>query len=729
MGHIKRSISIFLFLFITLGLKATQLKIGDVELVYLNVNIPSNGWITHANWSTNVVGLTCFDAGTWGTGIRVDGYWSGTATLSCSYSYSYYGFDGNIHVGSSRKSWGFTCQGYQIVLTPKSLTLDKGQSEILQFEVVGGSKGKLPANWESSDTKIAAVYSSGDYTAEVVARSPGNCTITCYSYMGEPVICNVKVNTFPPTSISITPTSAEVKEDQTINLTCSLLPSGASANLTWKSQDESIATVSNGTVKGVKAGKTWITVETDNGLKARSEITVLEGYKNPRGPVSKSLKGNGTKESPYLITSAADLRFLSDDVNSGNDYNGKYFKQTADIEIIPLRYDNPEFRNMEYWIPIGSTREHRFCGHYDGDNHFISGINITENEDIYGDVEINNNTYVGLFGYAGLWSDKPSSIINLRLKNFLIDQETRYAAGIVGDIYGFISGPSGSTILENCHTLDGYIRGKDAAGIANYSSHGYIKNCSNSASVMSVDEKIDKYASAAGIVNDARNSIMNCVNMGKISGVKASGIASYCDGFKVENCCNAGEIFSSDDFCAGIVATNVITESKLTIANCVNYGNLQSSTGDGIASIYNKNSYKYRHIYLENNFYLSEYELCVQKYQIETHNNHAVSMEEMKSAATIEALNNHDNTEYSKWVSGPDGLPTFDWYVELCAGIDEIKMDPQPDSFATLPKDAVITVYSLTGEQVYTGSKENLPSLHKGIYLIRHKSQTFKIII
>ena len=57
---------------------------------------------------------------------------------------------------------------------------------------------------------------------------------------------------------------------------------------------------------------------------------------------SASLKGEGTADNPYLVESAEDLKYIQVQVNEGNKFEGKYFKQTADIDL----------GNKE-WTPIG----------------------------------------------------------------------------------------------------------------------------------------------------------------------------------------------------------------------------------------------------------------------------------------------------------------------------------------------------------------------------------------
>ena len=46
---------------------------------------------------------------------------------------------------------------------------------------------------------------------------------------------------------------------------------------------------------------------------------------------SASLKGEGTADSPYLIESAEDLKYIQVKVNEGETFAGKYFKMTQVI--------------------------------------------------------------------------------------------------------------------------------------------------------------------------------------------------------------------------------------------------------------------------------------------------------------------------------------------------------------------------------------------------------------
>ena len=75
----------------------------------------------------------------------------------------------------------------------------------------------------------------------------------------------------------VTASNIQIKEGQTASIAVTIEPEGASTrNVTYKSSDESIATVSNGTVTGVNAGTATITIRTKNGHEETFEVTVIE---------------------------------------------------------------------------------------------------------------------------------------------------------------------------------------------------------------------------------------------------------------------------------------------------------------------------------------------------------------------------------------------------------------------------------------------------------------------
>lgn len=121
---------------------------------------------------------------------------------------------------------------------------------------------------------------------------------------------------------------------------------------------------------------------------------------------------------PYLIATAAQLALLAKLVNTGEDINdrqwqNKYYRLTADIDL----------GNTE-WIPIGYTNSitsskihYSFRGHFDGDGHTVSGLNVTNSP----------GKTAGLFGYC-----KYGSIHNLTVSGTVQVSSAAYAGGICG---------------------------------------------------------------------------------------------------------------------------------------------------------------------------------------------------------------------------------------------------------------------------------------------------------
>lgn len=80
------------------------------------------------------------------------------------------------------------------------------------------------------------------------------------------------------TGVTLDKTKVDLTEGQTAELKATVNPSNATdKSVKWSSSDPSVATVSNGTVKAVKAGTATITVTTvDGGYKAECTVTVKQ---------------------------------------------------------------------------------------------------------------------------------------------------------------------------------------------------------------------------------------------------------------------------------------------------------------------------------------------------------------------------------------------------------------------------------------------------------------------
>ena len=167
-----------------------------------------------------------------------------------------------------------------VSLNKASLDLDKGSEATLTPTVSPSDATNKNVTWKSSNTSVATV-SNG----VVKAVSAGSATITVTTDDGgKTATCKVTVSN-PNTTVSVTGVELDkstiaIAKGSSSSLTATVSPSNATnKNVTWKSSDTSVATVSNGTVTGVSEGTAVITVTTVDGAKnATCIVTVNKDY-------------------------------------------------------------------------------------------------------------------------------------------------------------------------------------------------------------------------------------------------------------------------------------------------------------------------------------------------------------------------------------------------------------------------------------------------------------------
>ena len=139
--------------------------------------------------------------------------------------------------------------------------------------------------WTSSDQSVATVDNAG----KVTAVKAGSATITVTTEDGgKTATCKVTVKEkfYPVTGVTLDKTSVELTEGDITVLTATVNPSNATnKNVTWKSSDESIATVhsygSDAAVYGIAPGEVTITaISEDGGFTDSIIITVEELSEN-----------------------------------------------------------------------------------------------------------------------------------------------------------------------------------------------------------------------------------------------------------------------------------------------------------------------------------------------------------------------------------------------------------------------------------------------------------------
>ncbi|MDR2743439.1 MAG: Ig-like domain-containing protein [Treponema sp.] len=150
------------------------------------------------------------------------------------------------------------------------------------------------------------------------------------------------------TGVSLDNTTISVLPGQTVTLTAIVEPSNATNQaVTWKSNNESVATVTNGVVTGVAKGTTIITVTTVDGNKtAVCTVTVTTIGKpqvavNFTGPRDETIDVYENRDSGSLLVSVSDsfshYRWFLDGVLLKNETSNSY---TLDTEkFLPGRHE------------------------------------------------------------------------------------------------------------------------------------------------------------------------------------------------------------------------------------------------------------------------------------------------------------------------------------------------------------------------------------------------------
>ena len=161
-----------------------------------------------------------------------------------------------------------------VTLSPSTLTMQVGGSSTLTATVLPTTATDKSLVWDSTDPTVATV-SNGTVTA----LKAGKTTITATSANGKEGRCVVTVTdpAVPVESVALSPATLSMETGGSSTLTATVLPTTATdKSLVWNSTDPTVATVSNGTVTALKAGKTTITATSTNGKEGSCVVTVTD---------------------------------------------------------------------------------------------------------------------------------------------------------------------------------------------------------------------------------------------------------------------------------------------------------------------------------------------------------------------------------------------------------------------------------------------------------------------
>lgn len=199
------------------------------------------------------------------SGNTVTGIKSGTVTITAT-----------SNLGDNQSSITLTVKDVTPtgVSLPASLTVNEGASSTLSATLTP-SNASTTFNWWSEEKGIATVSSSSSSTVTVNGVAPGKTKIYVKTANGYKDYCDVTVRSTEPTGITLAE-SVRLKYGATKTLEAIMTPSYAKSDITWKSENEDIATVSaTGVVTAVGEGNTNITATTvRGGYTAKCNVTV-----------------------------------------------------------------------------------------------------------------------------------------------------------------------------------------------------------------------------------------------------------------------------------------------------------------------------------------------------------------------------------------------------------------------------------------------------------------------
>lgn len=282
---------------------------------------------------------------------------------------------------------------------------------------------------------------------------------------------------------------------------------------------------------------------TDNGLPILKNTGGTQSAYLPPYLTGEGFYGKGTAENPYEIRNVNDLKLLAQKVNSnetansGITYEGKYFKQTANIDLEDLE-------NEPNWTPIGKENNH-FKGIFDGGGHKITSLSITS-----------SNGKIGLFGFVS----------NATIRN----------CNVAGEIEGnnFVGGIVGNAV-NNTHILNCSFQG-DVKGELDYVG-GIAGNTTADCEVSGcfVTGKVKGSQRVGGIAGQGIGIIRNCYALADVTArtAIAGGIAGRAYNLTIENCYYGGKVSAgsfADNSAGGIAGeTYGSPDSSTKIKNCV----------------------------------------------------------------------------------------------------------------------------------------------------------------
>lgn len=283
--------------------------------------------------------------------------------------------------------------------------------------------------------------------------------------------------------------------------------------------------------------------DVDNAVNAiKNAVNGLEKVGTEEGWDGVTVKQPEVLGTSVDISSAEELAWLAQQVNSGEKFDSVFLKNDIDL-------------NGKAWTAIG-TSSNPFTGAFYGNGHTVSNLVVK-----------GTDNYQGLFGYIKGSTDQKASVKSLTVQGVIRTTATNVGGVIGGALY---------TNIENIHLNVGIT-------IDRVNNNDYV-------------------AAAGGVVGEAIYSDINsCTNIADITATlqeKVGGIAGYASGCYIRNSSNTGNI-NAGGSAGGIVGNYFVRSGSKGVISCFNkgtvYGNgsavggiigTATSTGTDVQGVY-----------------------------------------------------------------------------------------------------------------------------------------------
>ena len=514
-------------------------------------------------------------------------------------------------------------------LTVSLATLQKTGIDVNAFANISSGCNVVLTGVNADITLLDDGFSVGDETYTFLrfsintVQEPSNCTIT--NQTGEDVSVVVDGETITVANGNVKPMGSAANGDaylQDLTVTAgpsalALTPSFSNPETTYTAQvDNETASVSVTAQPSNSAASVSINgqaADADNSYTVDVALAVGENLISievtaPNGTTQKTYTVTVTRNEAVpqhlTISTAEELMDFAAKINDGT----YPVDSTVDM-VVELTADLDMSGND--WIPIGISFYQFFAGTFDGNDHTIYNLSMSNDSEC--------GYYLGLFGatnatilnvhVTGKFYDKSSGtsgyyfgpvagytegdVTGCTAEFTVYGENDELQGQIIGGVVGFFAVDPAETpqTMENCvsyTTISGTVSAAFVGGIAGVISNTETINCRNYGTISL--SGTTKYVYAGGITGQTQTGTVldHCINYGNItygptSNVNAT-IGGICGRISTASqficCTNNGDLDTMAGYAGGIIGAAYYGSSgtsSVVLTSCLNNGDVFSS--------------------------------------------------------------------------------------------------------------------------------------------------------